>query len=82
MVDNLSEDRLPGMGDSNFDYCTCGVGWPMGNHHAWPCPAHCICGMIDRRTHEKTTCGYHAGTSRIPIGPSVMTERWDLTHGI
>lgn len=70
---------LPGMEDRDFDHCICGLGWPMGWHHNWYCPARCTCGRIDEWTSKKITCWYHSGeTSRVPVGPSVMTERWDL----
>lgn len=71
---------LPGMGTHDFDYCTCGVGWPMGNHHKWSCPAHCICGRKTAR--ERSTCTYHSGeTGKMPVAPSVTTELWDLSEG-
>lgn len=72
---------LPGMSDHDFDNCTCSIGWPMGIHHDLGCPAQCICGKrggIDG-DGSRQTCGYHSGrTLRVPVGPSVMTERWDL----
>ncbi len=74
---------LPGMEDKDFDHCLCGIGWPMGIHHNWGCPAHCICGSIDGKTLTKTTCGYHSGeTTHVPVGPSVMTKRWDLKQDL
>jgi len=70
---------LPGMNDSEFDYCNCGRGWPMGFHHDRQCPANCICGLHYVGGKTRQTCAYHAGlTNKIPVGPSVMTERWDL----
>lgn len=72
---------LPGMSDHDFDHCNCGLGWPMGSHHNWDCPAHCICGAYGHggMGTTKQTCCYHRGEGgRVPIGPSVMTERWDL----
>ncbi len=71
---------LPGMNDHDFDHCTCGIGWPMGFHHNWDCPAHCICGCpVLYEAGKSQICAYHAGgTMKVPIGPSVMTERWDL----
>lgn len=71
---------LPGMNDHDFDHCNCGLGWPMGCHHSWDCPAHCLCGRMD--VTGTTTCSYHKGDGgKVPVGPSVMTERWDLLEG-
>jgi hypothetical protein len=71
---------LPGMSDNDFDHCTCGQGWPMGCHHVWHCPAHCCCGTQRGPDTKKQTCSYHSGMMKIPVGPSVMTERWDLKN--
>lgn len=79
MTDVCKLCQLPGMKDHDFDYCQCGHGWPMGSHHRWDCPAHCICGKQNGPGATQQTCCYHRGGSgRVPVGPSVMTERWDL----
>lgn len=82
LVEEGGFNRLPGMDDFDFDHCQCGLGWPMGVHHDWDCPAHCICGsleVVNLNDVKKRTCYYHTGESgKMPIGPSVMTERWDL----
>ncbi len=69
---------LPGMNDFDMDYCQCGLGWPMGYHHDWDCPAQCACGSHKVDGSKKIICAYHSGMMRVPVGPSVMTERWDL----